>query len=147
MCDRLLPMPATALMEFLEVSRTVNGDSENYGEYGFTKDHLTALVKLQVGMDHTLARIERFELRIENRLTTIENNLASKRDLDKLESEIRDEIKANREDNQKRADAITAKTDRIETDLRSLQKEVWRWSGFAALVGTCAAILIKLLWK
>jgi len=109
--------------------------SEEFGEYGFTKEHLMALVKLQVSMEHLLQRIERFELRVENRLTLVEQTIASKHDLEKLERELREEIQETRA-------AVATQAN----DLREVQKEVWKWSGFAAAVGIIAGIMIKILW-
>lgn len=120
--------------------------SEEFGEYGFTKEHLMTLVKLQVSMEHLLARIERFELRVENRLTTVEQNIASKHDLEKLERELREEIQKNRTEMAKQVEAVSKRADTHESNLMSLQKEVWKWSGFAAAIGIVATLAVKILW-
>lgn len=120
--------------------------SEEFGEYGFTKEHLMALVKLQVSMEHLLQRIERFELRVENRLTLVEQNIASKHDLEKLERELRAEILQTRTETAKHVETVTRRADVHESDLRGLQKEVWKWSGFAAAIGIVATLAVKILW-
>lgn len=109
--------------------------SDEYGEYGFTRQHMEELVKLGVKFEHLFQRMERFELRMENRLTLVEQQIASKHDLEKTERELRADLQINR-------DQVKDLEDKVD----DLSKSHWKLIGVCTGLAAIVSVAVKVFW-